>query len=176
MNYHKKLKLIKAILIDIDGVLASNNIFLDEHADITRRFYFRDLWAVQTAMKKEIKVALITNFLTPDLVRVFKNIGIQEVYEPQNDRMQLLEDFCQKYNFSYDDIAYLGDDIEDLIPMENVGFSACPGDAVPEITDIVDYISYRNGGDGCVRDIIEKTLKVQEKWDIEEFNNWKNLK
>lgn len=169
MNYHKKLKNIKGFIIDIDGVLASNKVSIDENGKLTRIFYYRDLWAIQTALNKDYKIGLINTTISSPLIELCKKIGFSEVYEAKVNRLKILNEFCKKFNFSYDEVAYIGDDIEDLDPIEAVGFSACPSDAVSEIVDIVDYIASRTSGNGCVREILEKTLKVQGKWDVDIF-------
>jgi len=169
MNYHKKLKNIKGFIIDIDGVLANNIVSIDENGKLTRRFYYRDLWAIQTALKKDYKIALINTTISSPLTELCNKIGFSEVYEARANRLKILNEFCKKFNFSYEEVAYIGDDIEDLEPIEAVGFSACPADAVSEIVDIVDYIATRNSGQGCIREILEKTLKVQGKWDVDVF-------
>lgn len=169
MNYHKKLKNIKAFIIDIDGVLASNTVFIDENGKLTRTFYYRDLWAIQTALSKDYKIGLLNTTISSPLTELCNKIGFNEVYQAKTSRLKVLNDFCKKFDYAYDQVAYIGDDIEDLEPIEAVGFSACPADAVSEIVDIVDYIATRNSGQGCIREILEKTLKVQGKWDVDIF-------
>lgn len=166
MNYHKKLKNIKGFLIDIEGVLAENRIMIDENGNLIRSFYYRDLWTIRYAISKGIKIAVLSYEITPSLEKICKNIGFTNIYQGNNNRLAILNDFCIKNDLTYEEVGYIGDDIDDIDPIQAVGFSACPADAVSEVVDLVDYIASQSAGQGCVREIIEKTLKVQGKWAI----------
>ena len=97
-------------------------------------------------------------------MNVFKHLKIDDVYLGCDDKKDALEDFKHIHNIESKNILYMGDDINDLEVMKEVGLGSCPQDAVAEIKSIADYISHKNGGSGCVRDVIEQTLKVQGKW------------
>ena len=71
------------------------------------------------------------------------------------------------YSLNPEEILYVGDDIPDIPVMKEIGVSCCPSDAVPDVKEIVDYVSHKKGGEGCVREIIEQVLRVQGKWDFD---------
>ena len=98
------------------------------------------------------------------IVGRFKHLKINDVYLACDDKKDALSDLMHIHELDSQSILYMGDDINDWEVMKEVGLSTCPQDAVPEIKAIADYISHKNGGQGCVRDVIEQTLKVQGKW------------
>ena len=91
------------------------------------------------------------------------------------DKVPCLLDFLANNNLSADEVLYMGDDIPDYNVMTKVGLAVCPNDAAPEIKEISAYISHRNGGEGCVRDVIEQVMRAQEKWCHAEDINWSSF-
>lgn len=168
MNYRKKLKDIKALLFDVDGVFSKEFIVM-EKSEFFRTMNAKDGFAIKRAVEKGFFTGIITGGNSQSVKDRFNSLGVTDVYLAQYHKIDALEDFCAKYELSYDEILYMGDDLPDYEVLKKVGFSSCPADAATEITNIVDYISDKNGGEGCVRDIIEQVLKVQEKWNVEDF-------
>ncbi|MGI9159064.1 MAG: KdsC family phosphatase, partial [Saprospiraceae bacterium] len=93
-------------------------------------------------------------------------LGVQEIYANMQDKWPPFKQFLDRTGFSVQDICYMGDDLPDLPVMRKVGLPVCPNDAVPEVLDIAEYISPYKGGHGCVRDLLEKVLKLQGKWPV----------
>jgi len=120
--------------------------------------------AIREAIKKGYLVAIISGGKSQGLVERLKYLKINDVYLACHDKKNALSDLMHVHELDSQSILYMGDDINDLEVMGEVGLSSCPQDAVPEIKAIADYISHKNGGQGCVRDVIEQTLKVQGKW------------
>jgi len=168
MYYRKRLKSIKAMLFDLDGVFANGYLQLAEGQELINA---KDGFAIKYAITKGFYVGIITGGTSDRIKRSFSEIGVTDVYLGERFKTDALEDFCAKYTIPVDDVLYMGDDLPDYEVLKAVGFSACPADAANEIMEIVDYISDKNGGKGCVRDIIEQVMKVQEKWNLTDFKN-----
>ncbi len=163
-NYLKDLKKIKAFLFDVDGVFSKNFVVFD-NGELYRIMNARDGLAVRMALEKGFYVGIITGGVNESVRDRFKVLGVTDVYlGHRHDKLDMAEDFCAKYGLSLDEVLYMGDDLPDYELMKAAGFSACPADAADEIKEIANYISDKNGGEGCVRDVVEKTLKVQNKW------------
>lgn len=164
MNYKSKLNDIKALVLDVDGVLTDSNIILMPDGSMTRMMNTRDGYAMQLAVKKGFPMAIITGGKDESVKKRLNGLGITDVYLGSSYKKDDFEDFLFKYDLKAEDVAYMGDDIPDLEVMQMVGLPCCPKDAAPEVRNIALYVSQLNGGKGCVRDIIEQWLKVQNKW------------
>jgi 3-deoxy-D-manno-octulosonate 8-phosphate phosphatase (KDO 8-P phosphatase) len=95
-----------------------------------------------------------------------KTLGITEVYLGIHDKVETLDEYLDIYDISREEVAYMGDDIPDIYPMKEIILPTCPQNAVPEVKKVAKYISHKNGGEGCVRDLIEQVLKTQGKWVV----------
>lgn len=168
MYYRKKLKNIKALLFDFEGVFTCNYFVFFDGID-NKQINPKDGFAINYAVNKGYNTAIITSGTSEFIKQKFNNIGVNDVYLNQKFKKNALEDFCEKYSIPKSKVLYMGDDLPDYQVLENVGFSACPSDAADEVLEIVDYISDKKGGQGCVRDIIEQVMKIQQKWNIEDF-------
>ena len=164
MNYKEKLNHIKTFIFDVDGVLTDGKILLHPSGDQIRIMNVKDGMAIREAIKKGYLVAIISGGKSLGLIERFKHLKINDVYLSGDDKKDALSDLMHIHELDSQSILYMGDDINDWEVMKEVGLSSCPQDAVPEIKAIADYISHKNGGQGCVRDVIEQTLKVQGKW------------
>lgn len=159
-----KLKNIKAFVLDIDGVLTDATVLVTEAGEQLRRFSVRDGYALQLAVKKGFKVCAISGGKSASVVSRLQGLGITDVYLGIDKKLEVYFDFLKAHNLQHEEVLYMGDDIPDLPVMQVVGLPVCPADAVEEVKAISSYISPVNGGFGCVRDVIEKVLKVQDKW------------
>ncbi|MFW6327451.1 MAG: KdsC family phosphatase, partial [Bacteroidota bacterium] len=99
-------------------------------------------------------------------------LGVTDIYLRSQNKIEDFHDFLNKNNLTAEQILYMGDDIPDFHVMNKVGLPTCPANAVEEIKEISRYISDKNGGEGCVRDVIEQVLKLQGKWLNEDAYNW----
>ena len=168
MNYRKKLKEIKALLFDVDGVF-SREFFAVESGEFHRIMNAKDGFALKYAVKKGFLTGIITGGTAESVRERFKQLGVTDVYLGAYDKKEAFDDFCAKYDLNKKEVLYMGDDLPDYEVLKDVGFAACPADAANEIIEIVDYISELKGGEGCVRDIVEQVMKVQRKWDVKDF-------
>lgn len=165
MNYKTKLNEIKAVVLDVDGVLTDGSVILLPDGSMTRTMNTRDGYAIQLAVKKGIPVGIITGGNDTSVRDRMNYLGVTDIYLGSKHKSEDFEDFLFKYDLKPEDVIYMGDDIPDLEVMTQVGLPCCPRNAAPEIRSASLYISQMDGGKGCVRDIIEQLLKVQGKWE-----------
>ncbi|HEY1025247.1 MAG TPA: HAD-IIIA family hydrolase, partial [Sphingobacteriaceae bacterium] len=155
----EKLHHIKAFVFDVDGVLTDSTVHVTEAGEQLRRFNIKDGYALQLAVKRGYPVAVISGARSKGVLARMQGLGVQHVHLAIEDKMEIFGSFIRDYQLSPEEIVYMGDDIPDLPVMKLVGLPVCPADAVEEIKAVSKYVSPRNGGFGCVRDIIEKVLK-----------------
>lgn len=165
-----KLKNIKAFVLDIDGVLTDATIHVTESGEQLRRFNVRDGYAIQLAVKKGYLFCVISGGKSESVIFRLKGLGITDVHLGITRKLELYNEFMLKHELQAENVIYMGDDIPDIPVMNAAGVKACPSDAVEEVKEICDYISPKKGGEGCVRDVIEKVLKVQDNW----FDHYSN--
>jgi 3-deoxy-D-manno-octulosonate 8-phosphate phosphatase (KDO 8-P phosphatase) len=171
-NYKSRLKNITTFVFDYDGVLTDGTVILQDEGEALRTANVKDGYAMQLAVKLGYKVAVITGGYSPSMRKRFEALKIKDFFMGVAHKLDVLQDYLDKNNISPDQVIYMGDDIPDYQAMKKVGIACCPADASPEIKEISHYISNIPGGRGCVRDIIEQTLKIQEKWMTEDGFRW----
>ena len=169
MNVLSNFKNIKAFILDVDGVLTDGSLLLLEDGQMARRMNIKDGYALQLAIKKGYHILVISGGSSDAVKLRLQKLGLNEIFMKVLDKKKLLTEFVAKHHLTRDQVLYMGDDIPDLEAMHLAGLPCCPADAVPEIKTISQYISPVNGGYGCVRDVIEKVLKLNDHWDIGEL-------
>lgn len=171
-NYKSILKNIDTLIFDVDGVFTDNRVILFPGMEPVRTFSARDGYALQYAIKKGLKIVIITGGRSESVIERLGAFGIEHIYTSIQNKEEKLDSFILETNSDPEKILYMGDDIPDMRVMLKVGLACCPQDAVSEIKNICNYVSPIKGGQGCVRDIIEQTLKVQGKWMKEDAHEW----
>ncbi|MBR2630583.1 MAG: HAD hydrolase family protein [Bacteroidaceae bacterium] len=162
INYD--LTKIRAVFLDVDGVLSCETIPQHPDGDPMRTVNIKDGYALQHAVKSGLILAVITGGKT-EAVRVrYEGLGLKDVYLGASVKIKIYSELKEKYSLADEEIAYVGDDIPDYEVLRSCGLPCCPSDAAPEIKEICTYISHREGGKGCVRDIVEQILKAQDQW------------
>jgi 3-deoxy-D-manno-octulosonate 8-phosphate phosphatase (KDO 8-P phosphatase) len=164
MNVLAEFKKVTTFIFDIDGVLTDSTILLLENGVQARRMNIKDGLGLQMAIKNGFRVITISGSYSEPVVQRLKKLGIEEVQMSVIDKKEFVSDYINKNNLNWEEVLYMADDLPDLALMKMVGLPCCPADAVPEILELSKYISPVNGGYGCVRDVIQKVLKVQDKW------------
>jgi 3-deoxy-D-manno-octulosonate 8-phosphate phosphatase (KDO 8-P phosphatase) len=172
VNYKEGLAKIKAFVFDVDGVLGSDKVLLNHDGEMLRTMNIKDGYALQYAMRKGFKIAIITGGASESVKTRFVKLGISDVYLKSHDKMDDYNDFVGKYNLADEEVLYMGDDLPDYSVMLRAGIPTCPANAVEEIKLISKYISDKNGGDGAVRDIIQQVLRLQGKWMEKDSVYW----
>lgn len=171
-NYKSELKKITTFIFDYDGVLTDGTVILQPDGDALRTAHVKDGYALQLAVKKGFNVAIISGGKSLSMNKRFEKLKINDFFLGVADKLSVLEEYAEKRGISTEEVLYMGDDLPDYKVMQVVGLPCCPADASPEIKAISKYISNRPGGRGCVRDVIEQTLKVQGKWMTDEGFSW----
>ena len=124
----------------------------------------KDGFIIKYALDKGFKIFIISGGTNKGVKERLKDLGIEEIFLGEHTKKDTYDKLIKKYNLKKNEIVYMGDDIPDIPVMKKIGVPCCPNDAVPDVKQISTYISKKNGGQGCVRDIIEQTLRVQNKW------------
>jgi 3-deoxy-D-manno-octulosonate 8-phosphate phosphatase (KDO 8-P phosphatase) len=166
MHLLSRLKLVNTFVFDMDGVLTDGSLLVHEGRWI-RRMNIRDGYALQLAVKSGFQVIVISGSNSPEVTARLEKLGIHEVFMNVKNKVELLRKLSASKNVSAGEILFMGDDIPDLACMRFAGIGACPSDAASEIKDAAIYISPLAGGQGCVRDVIEKVLKLNYKWPLD---------
>lgn len=166
-NYKVKLHKIKAFAFDVDGVLTRGDVISTPDGDLLRSFDAKDGFALRVAVKRGYPVAIITGGCSESIARRFRTLGIpdSDVYQRSKNKIPDFLDFCKRYSISPEEVAFAGDDIPDIPVMKICGLAVAPADAVRQVKECADYVSLYDGGRGCVRDLVEQTLVVQQKWE-----------
>lgn len=172
MNAIEKLQHITTIIFDYDGVMTDGTVYMDSNGDPLRTSNVKDGYALQLAGKLGFHLAVISGAVVTNITKRLNALGVQDVFTGIPDKVVKLEEYMKQYGLKPEEIVYVGDDIPDLKVMRRVGVAACPADAAPEIRQMCHYVSDCPGGRGCVRDIIEQTLKAQGKWMTAEAYSW----
>ncbi len=162
-----QFKRVKAFVFDIDGVLTNGEVLVTEEGEQLRSFYIKDGYALQLAVKQGYPIAIITGGKSLGVKFRLEGLGIKDVFIDVSNKTLVLEQWMKQNSIQAEDILYMGDDIPDMHAMEMVGLASCPADAVEDIKAISHYISSKKGGKGAVRDIIEKVLRLQNKWNLD---------
>lgn len=163
-DYKDKLKNITTFIFDFDGVLSDGKIWVLPDGDQLRATGVKDGYALQYALRKGYKVAVISGGISESMRLRYKNFPGMEIYLQVHNKVKVYNEYLNKYGLSREEVMMMGDDIPDYEIMQLSGLKCCPADAAEEIKAIADYVSVKKGGDGAARDIIEQTLKAQGRW------------
>lgn len=168
MNVLELFTPIKTFIFDVDGVLTNSQLLAMEDGSLLRNVNIKDGYALQLAVKKGYQLWIISGGNSKAIQTRFKNLGLEEVHISVKDKKALLQELAAKHKLPLETALYMGDDIPDYAVMQLCGLPTCPADACDEIKSISKYISPISGGMGCVRDVIEKVLKLNGDWDLPE--------
>lgn len=164
MNILERFKRINTFIFDVDGVLTDGTVLVLENGLQARRMHIKDGFALQMAVKMGYRVLVVSGGNSPQVADRLSKLGITEIFMAITDKRAFIEGYIAKNKLESDKVLYMADDLPDLPVMEIVGLPCCPADAVPEIREAVSYISPLPGGLACVRDVIEKTLRLNDHW------------
>jgi 3-deoxy-D-manno-octulosonate 8-phosphate phosphatase (KDO 8-P phosphatase) len=162
---------INTFIFDVDGVLTDGSVMSNVSGEQTRRFYIKDGYAIEKALQYGFNIIIISGGFEEGVNKRLKFLGIKDIFLGVKDKIALFNEYTKDKHIDKENILYMGDDIPDYKMLKLVGFPTCPADASEDIKPICKYISPYNGGRGAVRDVIEKTMRAQDKWRIEEWHN-----
>ena len=169
INYN--LKQIKGIVFVVDGVLSPSTVALDNSGRPLKMCNVKDGYALQLAVKKGLRIAVISGGQSEAVRNRMDLLGIHDVWENQADKLPVLLEWMKKYGLKKEEVAYMGDDIPDLRCLRNVGLPCCPHDAAWEAKQESLYISPFSGGYGAGRDLIEQVMRSKDLWSADTVDN-----
>jgi len=167
MNVLAEFKKVTTFIFDIDGVLTDGTVLILQDGLQARQMHVKDGFALQMAMKNGYNVFIISGGVSEESKKRLEYLGLKEIYLGIADKTKFVTDLLKTKKIKWEETLYMGDDLPDMPLMNKVGLSCCPADAVSEVKSLVKYISLIKGGWGCVRDVIEKVLKVNGHWKYE---------
>ncbi|HTQ29130.1 MAG TPA: HAD-IIIA family hydrolase [Puia sp.] len=168
MSFLKSFKHISTFVFDVDGVLTDGTVLAFDNGEQARRMNIKDGYALQLAVKKGYRVLVISGGSSEGVRLRLHKLGITEVFMKVENKRLLLEEYLGKHGLNWKELLFMGDDVPDYAAMQRAGLSCAPADAVSAIRDAAQYISPFKGGEGCVRDVIEKVLKLNDHWELDD--------
>lgn len=167
MTMLKKMKKIKVIAMDVDGVLTDGRIIYDGVGQELKFFDVQDGYAVARARKEGLKTAVISARGCKAVRARTEDLKIDAVYLDAYPKIEAYEKMLKAFRVTDEEVCFIGDDLPDYAILSRVGFAAAPFNAAPEVKRIVDHVAKHKGGRGAVREIVEMILKAQQKWKVE---------
>jgi len=158
---HSLLGTIRLFATDVDGVLTDAGMYYSETGDEWKKFNTRDGMGIKLLQKAGVITAIVTQERTKLVARRAEKLAIPELHQGVMDKLSLIRDMAQRYGLSLREVAYIGDDVNDLEALQAVGFSAAPADGMAPVLATVDYVCKKKGGEGAVREIAEMILAAQ---------------
>lgn len=159
-----RFKSIKTFIFDIDGVWTNGELLVTETGELLRTMNAKDGLAGSRAIRSGYQFVIITGGVSKGVEDRLRNLGVAEVYIGIRDKTKLFDQLVAEKKLDPTTALYMGDDLPDIGVLKAVHLATCPKDAVQEVLDICHYISPFEGGKGCVRDVIERVMRIQAKW------------
>jgi 3-deoxy-D-manno-octulosonate 8-phosphate phosphatase (KDO 8-P phosphatase) len=167
MNLIERFRLIKTFVLDVDGVLTDGTVYVFDNGEQVRRMSIKDGFALQLAIKKGYRVLVISGGNSPAVVERLKRLGLTDIFINVTDKRTLVLQYMNDHELQKEGTLFMGDDIPDYVVMKEAGLAVAPADAAQEIKKVAAYITSKKGGKGCVREVIEKVLKLNGHWELE---------
>ena len=162
INYD--LTKIKAVVLDVDGVLSASTVNMNDRGEPLRTLNIKDGYAIQLAVKRGLHIAILTGGKSEALRLRYNYLGVEHVLMGCSVKVETYDKLIKTLDLVDSQVLYMGDDIPDYEIMKRVGCPCCPSDACEEIKSVSIYVSSRQGGQGCVRDVLEQVMKAQGIW------------
>ncbi|MBQ7525083.1 MAG: HAD hydrolase family protein [Abditibacteriota bacterium] len=160
----EKLEKIKVLAMDIDGTLTDGTLVFHGESQI-KLFNVYDGLGIRLAMNAGLAIAWVTGNISDSVTKRAESLGLKEVYQGSRFKAVTIKEIAEKHGITTDEIAFVGDDINDIPALRVCGFAVAVANAVPEVKAIADYITETPGSKGAVREVIELILKTQGRWD-----------
>lgn len=164
MNVLEHFKKITTFVFDVDGVLTDGTVLVLDNGLQARRMHIKDGFALQMALKNGYRVKVISGGHSSQVQDRLDKLGVKDVTMSVLNKGSFLEKYMRENKLKKEEVLYMGDDLPDISAMKVAGLPCCPADAVNEVKDVAQYISPLPGGFACVRDVIEKVLKLNGHW------------
>ncbi len=160
-NHQKVLRDLKLFATDVDGVLTDAGMYYGESGEELKKFHTRDGMGMKLLQAEGVITAIITMENTKIVERRGIKLGIPEVFQGAKDKVSVLLNLSEKYGIPFGQMAYIGDDVNDVEALKAVGYAAAPADCVEEVRQVVHYVCKKNGGEGAVREVIDRILAAK---------------
>lgn len=167
MTLAEKFSEIKCFCFDLDGVLTDGTLTISTGEEWIRKMDIKDGYALQLAVKQGYSVIIISGSTSLPVKERLEKLGVAEVHMNISQKLTLLKEIMGSKKIDRRSILFMGDDVPDLECLNFSGLAACPSNAAIDVKDACHYISPQPGGRGCVRDVIEKVLKLQNNWPLQ---------
>ena len=155
---------IKLVVLDVDGTLTDGGIYYDAQGNEIKRFDVKDGLGIKVGIAAGLEFAVITGRESPMVERRVKELGIQHLVQGIQKKKPALDKLIKQLNFEKEEVAYMGDDLNDRRAMQEVGICACPADANEEIQRMSHFVAPHDGGHGAVRDFVQAILEQRGIW------------
>jgi 3-deoxy-D-manno-octulosonate 8-phosphate phosphatase (KDO 8-P phosphatase) len=155
-----RLQKIKLLATDVDGVLTDSGMYYSENGDEMKKFNTRDGMGMVMLRECGIKVAIITREDTKIVERRAMKLKITDLFQGTRDKVAAMEMLMKRHGLRWEEVAYIGDDVNDLEVLKRVGFAVAPADAAPQNKKVVHFVTQKKGGEGCVREICDMLLEI----------------
>src|SRR3989338_2155482 len=165
MTIEERIRKIRLLILDVDGVLTDGRIIYDNFGDTVKIFDVRDGLGIVLLGRVNIKAAIISAGRSKAVTRRAKELKVTTVYQGVPDKLKVYNKLIRKFRLKDDEVSYIGDDLTDIPVMKRVGFAIGVPNSVDEVQGIAHYITSHNGGRGAVREIAELIIRTQGKWD-----------
>ena len=165
LSYKQLLANITTFIFDVDGVLTNGMLTIMPDGELLRHMNVKDGYALKTALNSGYRICVISGGTNEGVRKRLEVLGIKDIYLGAHNKIVQYQQLVKNYDLKPENVLYMGDDLPDIPVMQLVGLPCAPNDATPEVQKIAKYISYQKGGEGCVRDVIEQTMRVQQKWN-----------
>jgi len=164
MNQLERFGDINTFVFDVDGVLTNSELIILENGKLLRKMNTRDGYALKHAVQSGYRVVIITGGGSSGVILRLEGLGIKDIFSKVHNKLEVFDDYILENEINPGTVLYMGDDLPDYEVMRRVGLPTCPSDAAHEIIEIAQYISPQKGGKGCVRDVIEKVMRLHGNW------------
>ena len=150
---------IKLVVLDVDGVFTDGGLYYSSAGEDSKKFNVKDGMAIKRAAERGLEFGIISASSKSEVVKFRAEVlGIQNVYVGNTPKLEILESWLYQKGIGFENVAYIGDDINDVAILDKVGLAAVPSDAVPQAKRAAHLVLRRGGGEGCIRELIEGYL------------------
>ena len=160
-----RLLRIKVLMLDLDGVLTDGRVYYGAKGDELKAFDIQDGFGLVLMRKAGLPVVIVTGKKSKLNLRRAQDLGITKIFQNVTDKLKVFDDYLSKSEYTPEEICYIGDDLMDYPVMKRVGVSVAVPNAVAEIRKVADWVTERSGGRGAVREVVDRILKIQKRWD-----------
>ncbi len=158
-HFHQS-RAVKFLVLDVDGVLTDGGMYYTEEGKEIKKYNTKDGMAIKELIKSGVKAGFISSGFNPQIVEQRAELlGVNNVYVGRAQKLEVLQEWVEKHEVTFPEVAFVGDDVNDIAVMEKVGLSACPADAVPRVKETAQVLLSKKGGRGCVREFVDHYIQ-----------------